>query len=200
MSLQTRALLVVSLVFTALGLIVYQNTTTPVQDPAAKPTELNRQGPMSEIGPVPSQALLTNVIGQRRPDFALPDLNGIDRQIGEWDGKVLAINFWASWCLPCLDEIPELVTLQSLYGAEGLQIIGIALQKPEGLDEFIKQHGMNYPVLTGEAAVIAVAENYGNLMGALPYTAIINRLGTIVYTRPGPVSRDKVEEIIKGLL
>ena len=147
-----------------------------------------------------SQALMANIVGKIRPDFSLPDLNGQHRLISEWDGKVIAINFWASWCLPCLDEIPELVSLQSLYRDLGFQVIGIALEKPDGLDEFIKQHNMNYPVLAGEEAVIVIAENYGNLVGALPYTAIVDRVGKIVYTKAGPVNQAEVEAIIKGLL
>jgi len=162
--------------------------------------ESTQQAVEGQSGYSVRQELMTDIIGTMRPDFSLPDLSGQHHSIAEWDGKVIAINFWASWCLPCLDEIPELVSLQSLYRDMGFQVIGIALEKPDGLDEFIKQHNMDYPVLAGEEAVIVIAESYGNLVGALPYTAIVDRVGRIVYTKAGPVNKAEVEAIIKGLL
>ena len=191
MKSQTRILMATALVMLSVGFMMYRYS--------------NRLGSIQQTvevqpGNSDSQALMANIVGKIRPDFSLPDLNGQHRSISEWDGKVIAINFWASWCLPCLDEIPELVSLQSLYRDLGFQVIGIALEKPDGLDEFIKQHNMNYPVLAGEEAVIVIAENYGNLVGALPYTAIVDRVGKIVYTKAGPVNQAEVEAIIKGLL
>jgi peroxiredoxin len=141
-----------------------------------------------------------NVHGMQRPDFTLADIAGNVRNINEWDGRVVAINFWASWCSPCLQEIPELVDLQTRFGAQGLQVIGIALQKPEELVDFVRDYGMNYPVLAGESAVIAIAESYGNTFGALPYTAIIDRTGKVVFVKAGPVTHTEVESVIAPLL
>lgn len=138
--------------------------------------------------------------GKQRPDFSLADIAGRTRHISEWDGQVLAINFWATWCSPCLQEIPELVDLQTRYGAKGLQIIGIALQKPEELTDFIREYKMNYPVLAGVDSVIEIAESYGNTIGALPYTAIIDRTGKIVFVKLGPVTSTEVETVISTLL
>lgn len=142
----------------------------------------------------------TDVTGIMRPDFSLPDISGVRRHISEWDGKVIAINFWASWCLPCLEEVPLLVQLQSQYGSDGFQVIGIALQQPEEILGFIQDHNMNYPVLAAEMEVIAVAEAYGNMIGALPYTAVIDRKGEIVFTKHGPVSKDELVAVISPLL
>jgi peroxiredoxin len=141
-----------------------------------------------------------SIQGKPRPDFSLPDLTGRSRHISEWDGQVLAINFWASWCLPCLHEIPELVDLQTRYADRGLQIIGIALQKPEEITDFIVEYKMNYPVLAGEDSVIEIAESYGNTIGALPYTVIIDRSGRIVFVKLGPVTGTEVEGVISPLL
>ena len=141
-----------------------------------------------------------NVEGLQRPEFSLADITGNIRHIREWDGQVVAINFWASWCSPCLQEIPELVDLQSRFGSQGLQIIGIALQRPEELGDFVRDYGMNYPVLAGEGAVIAIAESYGNTYGALPYTAIFDRTGKIVFIKAGPVTGHEVEAVIQPLL
>lgn len=145
-------------------------------------------------------ALLTDTTGSHRPDFSLADLSGRVRTMSEWDGQVVAVNFWASWCAPCLQEIPELVDLQARYGSRGLQIVGIALQKPEELGKFVNEYKMNYPVLAGEGPVIAIAETFGNTIGALPYTVIIDRTGKIVFVKAGPVTGLEVEAVISPLL
>ena len=120
--------------------------------------------------------------------------------IAEWDGKVIAINFWATWCPPCIKEIPEFVELQHKYQSQGLQFIGIALQRPEEVLDFMKEKGMNYPVLAGEMEVIEISELYGNNIGALPYTVIIDRAGLIQYVKRGPLSMDSAKNIISKLL
>lgn len=140
------------------------------------------------------------IIGSSRPDFSLPDVAGEVRNIAEWDGKVIAINFWATWCPPCIKEIPEFVELQHKYQSQGLQFIGIALQRPEEVLDFMKEKGMNYPVLAGEMEVIEISELYGNNIGALPYTVIIDRAGLIQYVKRGPLSMDSAESIISKLL
>lgn len=146
------------------------------------------------------QSLLTDIKGSIRPEFSLPDIQGRIRSINEWDGKVVLINFWATWCLPCLKEIPELLALQNQYGEQGLQVIGIALQKAEEVIDFVDSHHMTYPVLAGEAEVIVIAESYGNHIGALPYTAIIDRRGIVSFAKAGPVTFEEVEDVIVRLL
>ena len=139
-------------------------------------------------------------VGRHRPEFTLPDLDGQLRSISEWDGKVIALNFWATWCPPCLKEVPEFVLLQTKYQAAGLQFIGVALQKPAEVRQFVAEHGMNYPVLTGELEVIKLAESYGNHIGALPYTVIIDRNGQIAHVKPGVLPTEEAESIINRLL
>ena len=142
----------------------------------------------------------SRIVGLQRPEFSLPDLDGQLRSISEWDGKVIALNFWATWCPPCLKEIPEFVLLQARYQADGLQFIGIALQKPEEVRHFVAENRMNYPVLAGELEVIKLAEAYGNHIGALPYTVIIDRNGRVAYVKPGALSTEEAEDIITQLL
>ena len=140
------------------------------------------------------------LLGKARPAFALPDLAGQLRHVREWNGKVLVLNFWATWCPPCLKEIPEFIELQNKFGEDGLQFLGIALQQPGDVLEFVREHGMNYPVLAGETEVIPIAESYGNDRGALPYTAVIDRSGHIRFVHAGPVSGADLESIIRPLL
>ncbi len=140
------------------------------------------------------------LVGESRPDFSLPDINGRSRSVSEWEGKVLAVNFWATWCPPCLHEIPAFVLLQSRYEAKGLQFVGIALHKAEEVKQFVMDNHMNYPVLTGELEVIKLARALGNRSGALPYTVIIDRDGLIAYVKPGPLSTEQAERMITSLL
>ena len=141
-----------------------------------------------------------SVIGTSRPNFQLPDVSGSLRSIAEWDGQVVALNFWATWCPPCIKEIPDFIRLQSKYADQGLQFIGIALQRPEDVIEFIATYGVNYPVLAGELEVISVAKSYGNHIGALPYTVFIDREGLISYVKRGPLDAEIAEDVIISLL
>ena len=142
----------------------------------------------------------TDIVGKKRPDFSLNNVDGELRHIKEWDGKVIALNFWATWCPPCLKEIPEFIHLQEKYADKGLQFIGVALQEAEPVKEFMQEYNMNYPVMAGELEVINIAKSYGNDIGALPYTVIIDRSGQIAFVKPGPLSGDLAEEVITGLL
>lgn len=156
--------------------------------------------PAEATGAGTQAAMEAQVLGVRRPEFTLPDLDGQQRSITEWDGKVVAINFWATWCPPCLKEVPEFVSLQEKYGSRGLQFIGIALQRPEEVREFVSEHKVNYPILAGELEVIKLAEAYGNNIGALPYTVIIDRNGQIAHVKPGILPTEEAESILNGLL
>ncbi|NOX43107.1 MAG: TlpA family protein disulfide reductase [Gammaproteobacteria bacterium] len=146
-----------------------------------------------------------NVVAQQmvskpRPEFSLPDVEGQTRNISEWDGKVTVVNFWATWCPPCRKEIPVLIELQETYENQGLQIIGVAIDSKEKVQDFMDTMGIEYPSLIGENNAIEISKNYGNRYSALPFTAIINRQGEITFTHRGELTREHVEEIIKPLL
>jgi len=141
-----------------------------------------------------------SVIGQQRPDFALPDLDGNVHTLDEWDGRVIALNFWATWCPPCRTEIPEFIALQRRYSDRGLQFIGIALQTAEEAAPFVQEYGINYPVLAGLQPVVEVARAFGNRIGALPYTVFIDRSGRIAHVHAGPLSGDEAERLLLPLL
>ena len=147
--------------------------------------------------PLAAQA---QMIGRIRPDFTLADVTGMEHRVNEWDGRVLVLNFWATWCPPCRREIPEFVTLQDKLGGRGLQFVGIALQRPEEVGDFIREYGINYPVLAGEMSVVQIAQSYGNAVGALPYTVIVDRSGHIAFVRTGPLPGKQAESAILPLL
>jgi len=135
-----------------------------------------------------------------RPDFGLMDLHGKLRNVSEWDGKVLMINFWATWCPPCRREIPAFIKLQQTYQDKGFTIVGVAIDTKQNAIDFVDPMGINYPVLVGEHRGISLAKDYGNRLGVLPYTVIVNRDGKIVYTHRNELTYDEAEKLIKPLL
>lgn len=139
------------------------------------------------------------VIGSKRPVFRLPNIDGEMQSISHWDGDILAINFWATWCQPCKDEIPEFVELQAKYRDQDVTFVGVAVDQPEPVSDFVDRYRMNYPVLIGEQAAIDASRAYGNRIGALPYTAFVNRAGRIVHVHRGRLPMTKAEQILRNL-
>ena len=138
-----------------------------------------------------------------RPDFSLNDIDGKTRSITEWDGKATLINFWASWCAPCRDEIPILAAMQDEYGPRGLQIIGISVDVSEDYalaKDMAAELGANYPLLVGELDAIDVASRYGADLFGLPWTVLVDKDGRILKHHVGDIKADEVDEIITLLL
>jgi len=136
------------------------------------------------------------MLGLTRPEFSALDLSDAKRNIKEWDGKIIMLNFWATWCPPCKKEIPDFIELQKTYGNQGLQIIGIAVDDKDAVKEYAEAMSMNYPVLVTGGDGVQLAQRYGNVAGVLPYTVIINREGEISTTIRGELSKIRA----KGLL
>ena len=134
------------------------------------------------------------------PEFTLPDINGVVRNSHEWDGKVVILNFWATWCPPCVKETPTFVDLQEQYADAGVQFVGIAIDKKDAVLEFMDTYGVDYPMLIGEDDAINISKDYGNRYGALPYTVVINRQGQIHFVQRGEMTREMAEKNIKQLL
>lgn len=140
-------------------------------------------------------------VSQPRPDFSMPDLGGTAHSVGEWDGKVLAVNFWATWCGPCKAEIPLFNAMQKRYGARGMQFVGVAMDERAAVQDYLKTHRIDYPVLVdGEDAASDLATRYGDDEGVVPYTAFIDRHGRIAFVQFGAMSEGLARQVIESLL
>jgi len=130
----------------------------------------------------------------------LPDVDGKDQPLAQWKGKVLVINFWATWCGPCREEMPMFVRLQREQGTKGLQFVGIAVDQVDKVRQFAGEIGLNYPALIGGYGAMELSKTLGNSLMALPFTVIVDREGGVVHTQLGPLKEAQLAAIMQQLL
>jgi len=130
----------------------------------------------------------------------LADLKGGLQPLEQWRGQVLVVNFWATWCAPCREEIPGFVKLQERYGSRGLTFVGIAIDQPDKVAEFAREFGINYPLLIGGLDTLELLRQSGNRAGILPYTLVIDRRGKLISQESGGLKETRLEGLIQALL
>jgi len=133
-------------------------------------------------------------------DFDLRDLAGKTHRLADYRGKVVLVNFWATWCPPCREEIPGFIRLQTRYQSQGLQILGISLDNPEAVARYWREMKINYPLLLVEETAFQLMAAYGNPKGGLPYSALVRPDGTIAHTKLGIYREPELEKLIIPLL
>ncbi|MDH5405631.1 MAG: TlpA family protein disulfide reductase [Candidatus Aminicenantes bacterium] len=131
------------------------------------------------------------------PDFALPDLEGKTVKLSDFKGNVIILDFWATWCPPCVQEIPHFIELYEQYKENGFQMIGIAIQSGSATNvkQFVEKHGINYPILMGNKEI---TREYGGI-NAIPTTFVIDRQGRIVEKYIGYRAKEIFEKQLKSL-
>ncbi len=151
-----------------------------------------------------SEAMAVNqsedLLGQRRPDFELIDMNGAAVSAADFDGQIMLVNFWATWCKPCTEEMPMLVRLQNSYAGRGVRVVGIALDDPHKAREFAANLGINYPILVGTTDTVLTGRRYGNRSGMLPYSVLVDAGGIVRWLYLGALNQEELEVQIKSLL
>ncbi|VAW97888.1 hypothetical protein MNBD_GAMMA22-385 [hydrothermal vent metagenome] len=146
------------------------------------------------------QNIATTNSKQLRPDFTLPDLTNKARSVSEWDGKVMLINFWATWCPPCVREVPTLNKLHRDFKDKGFVVIGIAIDSLDAVQDFVDPLDLQYPILLAEQQGIELSQAYGNRLGILPFSIIVDKQGKIIERHRGEITYEQVESLIKPLL
>ena len=131
---------------------------------------------------------------------ALPDLEGREQRLEQWRGKVLVVNFWATWCAPCREEMPQFIKAQSEFGAKGLQFVGIAVDQADKAQQFAKEINLNYPTLVGGMGAMHLSSTLGNDLMALPFTVVVGRDGKIVHTQLGPLKQAQLDALVGMLI
>lgn len=145
--------------------------------------------------PLASSGQLTTV-----PDFSLPDLNGREVPSGTWAGRILVINYWASWCPPCVREMPMLIQTQEALAPQGVQFVGIAIDRAEDARAFVAQYPVNYPVLIGNAEAMELSRRLGNRLQGLPFTVVFDRRGRRIFSHTGELEAEDLKASLDALL
>lgn len=127
------------------------------------------------------------------PDFTLTDIDGQQRSIRSWQGKSMIVNFWATWCAPCRREIPLLKKLQAAHGAEGFQIVGVAVDFREDVLKYAKEIGIDYPLLIGEQDGLDAVNKFGQGSLGFPFTVFTDNQQRIVMFHLGEIRPEQVE-------
>ncbi len=168
-----------------LGYRLLEQTRLPASD---IPPSLISSPPLS---PEQGQAAVAAILA-----LTLPDLDGRPQALAQWRGKVLVVNYWASWCAPCVEEMPAFSRLQRQYAAQGVQFVGIGIDEVEKMRTFVKATPVAYPLLVGDAVD---SQTPGLQVKGLPYTLVIDRDGRLASSRLGRLNEATLEPILQRL-
>lgn len=132
-------------------------------------------------------------VGLLRPDLALPGLEGMEHHLSDFRGRRVLLNFWASWCAPCLDEMPALAKAQAKFGEQGAIVVGIAMDEPDRARAFLAAHPVNYPILLGRLDRPSTSLRLGDDSEVLPYSVLLDEDGLIIDARRGVLDEATLE-------
>ena len=128
------------------------------------------------------------------------DPDGKSQSLKQFQDKTIVLNFWATWCEPCREEMPELSQLYAENKSKNLVVVGIAIDEEKAVQSYLKKTKVTYPIFVDEDKGVILSKNLGNKEGILPYTVIINSEGNIQKTILGRVNKDQLDAITKPLL
>jgi thiol-disulfide isomerase/thioredoxin len=155
-------------------------------------------GRPSERTPPPGMTLLGP--GDVRADLDLPGTDGRSHRLSEWDGKLVLINFWATWCGPCREEMPMLDQTRAQFAGKGLEVVGIAIDDGDAVQGFLKDNPVRYPILIGGDEEANPSLLFGDRRSVLPYSVLVGRDGKLIAQRAGSFTPEALEGWLRPYL
>jgi thiol-disulfide isomerase/thioredoxin len=146
--------------------------------------------------PVPDVNTESGISAAALMATSFPDLDGRTQSLGQWQGKLLVINFWATWCAPCRDEMPTLNHLRAEYANKGVEIVGITGDLSAKARQFVMENNISYPILVDSAGATEFSRRLGNRLGLLPHTVVFDPEGKRIMAKLGPISERELAMII----
>lgn len=153
-------------------------------------------GVWSALSRQPRLAEAPAVTVERLHALRLADANGVEMPFSAWRGKLLVVNFWATWCPPCREEMPGFSRIAGRLRDRGVQFVGIGIDNAENVRQFMKEDGVDYPLLIGGADAIQVSADLGNMSQGMPFTAIFGPDGQLLERRLGTYKEEELEQIL----
>ncbi|PPC88131.1 MAG: redoxin [Methylotenera sp.] len=152
--------------------------------------------PQTQLGKESSQGMSTQALFTAN----FPDENNKPQPLSQYEGKVVVLNFWASWCEPCREEMPELSELNLAYDDKNVVVLGMAIEDVAAINDFLKETKVSYPLFAADVQGMDIAASLGNDKGVLPYTVIIKTDGTVAKTYFGRITKPLLEQTLKTIL
>jgi thiol-disulfide isomerase/thioredoxin len=166
-----------------------------IQDSRAPAQDVGLVRLQPSVATAPEQRPARRVIPERLPDITMSDRDGKPRKLSDWAGRPLLINFWATWCAPCRREIPLLKSLRAERHAQGLEVIGIAIDFRDAVLEYAREIELDYPLLIGEQEGFEAAAAFGMDM-VLPFSVFADAAGRVVTVKVGELHADEAKYIL----